>query len=320
MANENMPQIASRKVNTSDKIKYRIRDLQRLADRIIQQNWGMTKMQESWFKKNWLDVSKYLPDSLPRWWDTNLTAPAPIYNTIYPTWYRNQWETVEPDSWAINNPFNMRRRMPTFKEIDNNEWNDWEYLNTKNTGVWWEKILAPIVMWATAPFTFTPYLIADSIWTAYATLRNWYNALVDFYNSWRAQAKEKEQALKTIRDINSNLKKLEELQYNAKNFENMKEENNPIVDWTKDTYQNTFNWVLYPATKEYMNEQLQLVTDDAVKWMKKDQAQHNLNEYRDRNGNRIDNKEYYVNKVPTKSELLSQELNAMTDKLKDLWF
>ena len=205
------------KLNTYEKSAYRLLELKRLRDMLLAKKQDeLTPKQMSWIEKigNFLwangiwDVwapangiakvaSAVTPDSwrMPRWGSTNATRPNPLLNVFYPSTFW-QWKTPEPDSWQINNSFNMDERVPTFSEVNDRHYANWDGINIsywpdKNGRHRWDdvdnSVFAHMFFWPAAYWLFTtPALATDAIWTAYASLRNWYNAIADYYDKHKA--------------------------------------------------------------------------------------------------------------------------------------
>lgn len=189
------------KLNTYEKSLVRLRELQRLRDLMLAKKEDeLTPRQRSWIQKiwdflwnngiwgiwapaNWIAAaaSAVTPDNwrMPRWGSTNATRPNPFMEAIYPSTYW-QWRVVKPDSWQINNPFNSDRRMPTWAERGE---------GPESSGVYDSGVEAIIKMFgwpASYLLATTPALATDAAWTIYASLRNWYNAIADYYNKHKA--------------------------------------------------------------------------------------------------------------------------------------
>lgn len=199
------------KLNTYEKSAYRLLELKRLRDMLLAKKQDeLTPKQMSWIEKigNFLwangiwDVwapangiakvaSAVTPDNwrMPRWGSTNATRPNPFLELFYPSTFW-QGKYVEPDSWQINNSFNMDERLPTVSEVNNESWANGERIKSY-PGVFGDadaSVFAHMFFWPAAYWLLTtPSLATDAIWTAYASLRNWYNAIADYYNKHKAK-------------------------------------------------------------------------------------------------------------------------------------
>ena len=204
-----------------------------LIRKLMQKNSELTDSQKSWIEKNlWEEIFdvvnspiEYIASKvwwkLPRWGSTNATRPNPFMWTIYPMSHW-QWSAPDPDSWQINNAFNADSRLPNWSEISNWRYANWEPFAraVRKRDAYWnvytvyddyivpEAWLAKIVG---APFVLSrPWLATDAIWTLYASLRNWYNAIADYYNKWSSKWKSDEQYQKTLDALRDSLKEAEE--------------------------------------------------------------------------------------------------------------
>ena len=195
------------KLDTASKAWYRLLELKRVYDKMASKKIEeLTPKQMSWLEKvgnflwvNWIwDIwapangiakvaSMVTPDDwrMSRWGSTNATRTNPYLWLFFPREY-GQWERVEPDSWQINNPFNMDRRMMTVNEDFNGKWANWDSAPNDPK---WLSVPVKIQAWALLynPFVYQlAWLPIDAAWTLYASLRNWYNAIADYYNKHKA--------------------------------------------------------------------------------------------------------------------------------------
>ena len=219
-----------------------------LIRKLMQKNSELTDSQKSWIEKNlWekiFDVInspiEYIASKvwwrLPRWGSTNATRPNPVMGTLYPMSHW-QWPTVDEDSWQINNAFNARTRLPNWSEIINNRYANWEPVESNNA--WDDKAtvpaawLAKLVWWPLAYTVLNPVTLpVDAIWTMYASLRNWYNAIADYYNKWSSKWKSDEQYQKTLDTLRDSLKEAE----GAK--QRIDEYDKSYKEYMKNTHQN----------------------------------------------------------------------------------
>lgn len=199
------------KLNTYEKSLVRLRELQRLRDLMLAKKEDeLTPRQRSWIQKiwdflwnngiwgvwapaNWIAAaaSAVTPDNwrMPRWGSTNATRPNPLLELFYPSAFW-QGKYVEPDSWQINNSFNMDERLPTVSEVNNGSWANGKRIKSY-PGVFGDadaSVFAHMLFWPAAYWIFTtPALATDAIWTTYASIRNWYNAIADYYNKHKSK-------------------------------------------------------------------------------------------------------------------------------------
>lgn len=180
-----------------------------LVKKLMEKNSELTERQKSW-------VTKILGSwwRWPRWGSTNATRPNPIMGTLYPMSHW-QWPTVDEDSWQVNNAFNARTRLPNWNEIKNNRYANWEPVESNRPAddratipaAW----LAKLVWWPLAYTVLNPVTLPiDAIWTVYATLRNWYNAIADFHNKLNSEKRSGTQYQKTLDSLRDSLKEAEE--------------------------------------------------------------------------------------------------------------
>ena len=195
------------KLDTASKAWYRLLELKRVYDKMASKKAeDLTPKQMSWLEKignflwvNWIwDIwapangiakvaSMVTPNDwrMPRWGSTNATRTNPYLWFLFPRDYWQGW-VVEPDSWQINNAFNMKERVATWKEWENDTRANWERMSHN----WAEDQAFKIAVWVYGynPFVYwTIWLPIDAAWTLYASLRNWYNAIADYYNKHKAK-------------------------------------------------------------------------------------------------------------------------------------
>lgn len=222
------------KLDTASKAWYRLLELKRVYDLMASKKAeDLTPRQRSWLQKIWdflwnngiwgvwapangiaAGASAVTPNDwrMPRWGSTNATRPNPLLNVFYPSTFW-QWKTPEPDSWQINNSFNMDERVPTVSEVNNRHYANWDAIDIKywrdpNDRHRWDdvddSVFAHLFFWPAAYWLFTtPALATDAIWTTYASIRNWYNAIADYYNKHKSDT----WADKWVEDYLKNTKK-----------------------------------------------------------------------------------------------------------------
>lgn len=255
------------KLNTYEKSAYRLLELKRLRDMLLAKKQDeLTPKQQSWIEKIgnflwangiwdvWAPVngiakvaSAVTPDSwrMPRRGSTNATRPNPYLWFLYPRDYWQGW-VVEPDSWQINNAFNVRQRIATWKEWENDRWANWKRMDHN----WAEdqafKIAAwtmgynPLVYWAI-------WLPVDAAWTAYASLRNWYNAIADYYNKHKAKTWADDWVEKYLEDTKKQIAEAE--RYEKQLSEKYKDYIDTYLPWDSENTD-------YPSFDDYVKQQV----------------------------------------------------------------
>lgn len=257
------------KLNTYEKSAYRLLELKRLRDMLLAKKQDeLTPKQQSWIEKigNFLwangiwDVwapangiakvaSAVTPDSwrMPRWGSTNATRTNPYLWLLYPRDY-GQWEKPEPDSWQINNPFNMDFRAPTVVEDFKWEWANWDPMH--NDDFQWISVPAKIQGWL---MFYNPYvywaiwLPIDAAWTAYASLRNWYNAIADYYNKHKAKTWADDWVEKYLEDAKKQIAEAEK--YERQLSEKYKDYIDTYLPWDSENTD-------YPSFDDYVKQQV----------------------------------------------------------------